>query len=145
LRYFFIPKGWLSLGITVFLILTTVSCEKKVMQKDTILRRGILYQKGEDQPFTGIVVGKGREGYRRMVCTFEKAYKKGLQHGVTTYWYENGNLESTENYLEGKLHGLVTRYYPSGKSKARIDFDHGMRGGIKGEMFWDHRGRKIRK
>ena len=38
----------------------------------------------------------------------------------------------------------MMRYYPNGKPKARIHFVDGMRGGLKGEMFWDEKGRQVK-
>lgn len=133
------------LWMVALLVIFFLSCERKVMQKDTITRRGVVYLKGEKEAFSGIVIGKGRDGYRSEYLTFEKTYVNGLLHGVTRYWYENGKLESKENYVEGELHGLTTRYYPNGKPKARIHFENGLRGGGRGEMFWDNKGRKIKR
>lgn len=139
-----IPKGCLKICWLALLVLMTTACEREVSQTDTVLRSGVRYLIGEEEPFTGVVIGKGREGYRRAVCTFKKAYENGLQHGLAVYWYENGKLESQSNYIEGKLHGYATRYWPNGKPKERIHFEHGMRGGGNGEMYWDQKGRKTR-
>lgn len=105
--------------------------------------RGLLYRKGQLEPFTGYVVGKNREGYRSTTCRFKKLYKNGLLNGRSEFYYENGKLESIEPYKDGELHGMVTRYYDNGKIRSRIHFVNGMRGGDKGEMFWDRKGNRV--
>jgi antitoxin component YwqK of YwqJK toxin-antitoxin module len=47
-------------------------------------------------------------------------------------------------YINGEIHGILMTYWPSGRPKSRIHFVHGMRGGARGEMFWDQKGKKIR-
>ncbi len=136
-------RTWLKIGFSLLLVMALFACKQEITERETIVRDGVLYRIGEKEPFTGIVTGKGRDGYRRTVCTFEKAYEDGLQHGLTVYWYENGKVESKETYVHGEIHGYVTRYYPNGRPKARIPFEHGMRGG-KGEMFWSPKGGRIK-
>lgn len=112
------------------------ACSTKIPHSQTIQRGGLVYQVGSKKPFTGIVTGKAREGYRRKVCTYEKRYKEGRLHGFARYWYPNGKLESAVPYEHGAMNGMVSRYYPDGQIKARIHFVNGMRGGSKGESFW---------
>jgi antitoxin component YwqK of YwqJK toxin-antitoxin module len=99
---------------------------------------------GEDKPFTGIVVGKGREAYHQRSLAYEKAYVNGLQDGVTKYWYANGQVESVVPYKAGKIDGIVMRYYPDGKKRSKIHYVGGLRGGDQGEAFWSPDG-KIRR
>ena len=120
------------------------ACTTKVGQSQIIIRDHIAYLKGSDEPFTGIVTGKGKEGYRSSVCTYEKHYKEGLLDGRSEYWYPNGKLESMVPYKMGEIHGMVTRYYENGKIKARMHFVDGLRGGSKGEVFWDQEGNRIK-
>lgn len=138
--------GWRGVIITVAAvgIAIVVSCTSKVPASETIVRDGLLFEKGAQTPFSGIVVGKGREGYRREVCRYEKSYENGLLNGRSQYWYEDGTLESIVPYKDGEMHGVVTRYHPNGKIKARIHFENGFRGGSKGEFFWDEEGNVIK-
>jgi antitoxin component YwqK of YwqJK toxin-antitoxin module len=140
-------KRVLSLTLLFGLILpliTLTACTKKVSHSKTYHRGRLVYEVDSDLPFTGIVTGKAREGYRRQVCAFEKRYKDGRLHGYSRYWYPNGKLESVVPYKHGELNGMVTRYYSNGSLKAKIHFVNGMRGGSKGEMFWGPDG-KLRK
>jgi hypothetical protein len=112
------------------------ACSHKIPHSQTFQSGRLVYQVGSTAPFTGIVTGKAREGYRRQLCTYEKSYKDGRLHGFARYWYPNGQLESAVPYVHGEMNGMVSRYYPDGQIKARIHFVNGMRGGSKGESFW---------
>jgi hypothetical protein len=126
-----------------FLLFFTLSCTSEIPIQEARVKRGVVYQKGDKEPFTGFVVGKSREGYRDQKCRFKKQYKDGVLNGRSEFFYPNGKLESIEPYKNGELHGIVTRYYENGKIRARIHFVDGLRGGNKGEMFWDKNGKKI--
>ncbi len=135
---------WLVLSLSVFMLVSIVSCTQEIPERETVQRNGLLYKMGEDRPYTGIVFGKGREDYRRVVYDFKKEYKKGIQDGETVFLYPNGKLESKVPYKNGEVHGFMMRYWPNGRPKARIHFVDGLRGGMKGEMFWDENGQQIK-
>lgn len=120
------------------------ACSSKVPHEETFRRGRLVYQAGSETAFSGVVTGRSREGYRRQVCTYEKSYQDGRLHGVSRFWYPNGQLESVVNYANGVMDGMATRYYSDGKLKARIHFSKGMRGGSKGEMFWGPDGKRRR-
>lgn len=123
-----------------------IGCAAEINESECYLRNGLLFRKGEDKPFSGVVLGKSiREGYRRQPVTFKKEYKNGLLQGRSYFYYGNGKIESIEPYEKGILNGVVTRYYENGQIKARLHFVDGMRGGVKGEMFWDKEGNKIKR
>lgn len=127
-----------------FLLFIIFSCTSEIPIQEVRVKRGIIYQKGNEEPFTGFIVGNSREGYRDQKCRYKKQYKDGILDGRSEFFYPNGKLESTEPYKNGELHGIVTRYHDNGKIRARIHFVDGLRGGDKGEMFWDKDGKKIR-
>ena len=140
-----VVKNIYLLLLILLLVLTVVAlfgCSKEVPKGQTYRRGGVLYEVGKTEPFTGYVVGKGREGYRSKALTYRKQYKNGLLNGKTQFWYENGKLESVEPYRNGKINGLVARYYENGQIKTYIHLVDGERGGYKGEMFWSGDGRK---
>ena len=120
------------------------SCSPEIEKHDTVTRGGLVYQKGQEQPFTGYVVGKSREDYRNELCVFKKEYKNGLLNGDSKFWYPNGKLESVEPYSNGEINGSVLRYYDTGRMKARISMVDGMRGGANGEFFWDKNGKPLK-
>ena len=116
--------------------LCLAGCTAEVHVSDIRTKRGLVYRVGHAKPFSGIVLGKGREGSRRYTCRYKKQYKNGLLEGRSYFWYENGKLESIEPYQKGQLNGMLTSYYPNGKIKNRIHLVNGQRGGASGEMFW---------
>ena len=144
---FFIHRKliYMGLALTIMSACFLVSCSPKIDASETVKLRDLVYRKGDDKPFTGVVTGKSRhEGYRTQTCLFEKKYKDGKLNGRTLYTYLNGKTESIEPYENGELNGVVTRYYESGQIKARLHFVDGMRGGVKGEMFWDEKGERTK-
>ena len=130
--------------IAMFISIGLVSCNQIVNESETIKMNDLLYKIGEDQPFTGTVVGKGREDYRRVAYEYKKEYKDGVQDGETVFIYPNGKLESKVPYKNGKVHGFMMRFWPNGRPRARIHFIDGLRGGLRGEMFWDENGHQVK-
>lgn len=127
-----------------FLALFILSCTSEIPIQEVRVKRGIVYQKGAEKPFTGYVIGKSSEGYRDQKCRYKKQFKDGVLNGRSEFFYPNGKLESVEPYNDGELNGIVTRYYDNGKIRARIHFVGGLRGGDKGEMFWGKDGKRIK-
>jgi len=130
--------------VIAFLCLLLIGCSREIPKSKTYVKAGLLYEVGENKPFTGFVVGKGREGYRRKALKYKKQYKGGLLNGETRFWYDNGQVESIEPYTNGKIHGMVSRYYENGQTKSYIHMVDGMRGGHKGEQFWSEDGKRIK-
>lgn len=130
--------------ISLLISVALVSCSREVEERNTVERGGLLYEIGADHPFTGTVNGRGREDYRNTAYNFKKRYKDGVLHGETVFYYANGKLESKVPYKNGAINGFLIRYWPNGKPRARIHFVDGMRGGLKGEMFWDQNGRQMK-
>jgi hypothetical protein len=116
----------------------------EISKSQTIIRKGVLYQRGETNPYSGFVIGKDHKGYRGKVRQFKKQYKDGVLYGKSEFWYSNGKLEGIELYKDGKIHGITSRYYDNGQIRSRIHFVNGLRGGSKGEFFWDRNG-KLKK
>ena len=135
-----ITAAFFSLLIGVALI----ACTQEIEERNTVEREGILYEIGAQKPFTCIVNGRGREDYRTTSYDFKKRFKDGELDGETVFYYSNGKIESKVPYKKGKINGFMMRYWSNGKPRARIHFVDGMRGGLKGEMFWDKNGRQMK-
>ena len=136
---------WAMMALCVCLWAGTVSCTRKIDKSHTVMRGGLVYEAGVQEPFSGIVAGKSRrENYRTYPVTFKKSYQNGRLHGKSYFRYENGKIESVEPYQNGLLDGVVTQFYENGQRKARIHFTQGMRGGSEGETFWDENGKRIK-
>jgi antitoxin component YwqK of YwqJK toxin-antitoxin module len=128
----------LVLFLSVFLL---TACSTKIPQSKVYKRGSLVCEIGADEPFSGIVVGRGRESYHNRRFVYEKVFVNGLQEGVTKYWYDDGQLESVIPFKKGRVEGIVTRYYPNGKMRSKVHYVNGLRGGDKGEVFWNPDGR----
>jgi antitoxin component YwqK of YwqJK toxin-antitoxin module len=129
--------------LSLLMCIAMVSCTREVEERNTVERGGLLYEMGAEQPFTGIVNGRGREDYRKKAYDYKKQYKDGVLNGETVFYFSNGKMESKVPYKDGEINGFMIRYWPNGRPKARIHFVNGLRGGLKGEMFWDENGHQI--
>ena len=129
-------------ALCLLLAVILVGCGKEIRQDRTVVKKGLVYEMGSQKPFSGYVVGNGREGYRREAMRYEKRYRMGKLDGLTRYWYDNGQLESVEPYKDGVIDGVIKRYYENGQVKAKVHFVNGKRGGMRGEKFWDEDGRR---
>jgi antitoxin component YwqK of YwqJK toxin-antitoxin module len=130
-------------GLLPLFILISTSCTKEISVQSTVMRRGRLYKIGGEAPFTGLVIGKGRESRHTQLMAYKKSYKDGLLDGETYFYYPNGKIESLVPYSNGKINGALICYWPNGKPKSRIHFINGLRGGAAGEMFWDKNGHQL--
>jgi hypothetical protein len=137
----------MNIGVKCMAILTIlmiIGCQAEIPKSGTVVRRGVVYQKGDQKPFTGYVVGRAREGYRPQIYQYKKQYKDGVLDGMCKFWYPGGQLESIEPYVNGHINGNVIRYYKNGQMKARIPMKNGFRSGGAGELFWDKDGKLIK-
>lgn len=121
--------------IAILAILMILGCQAKIPKSETVVRHGVVYQKGDKEPFAGYVVGRAREGYRPQIYRYTKHYDDGILDGMCKFWYSNGQLESVEPYKNGQINGNVIRYYRNGQMKSRIPMKNGMRSGGAGELF----------
>lgn len=133
---FTLARANLPLALLLSFLLFT-ACSTESPQSEVYKRGGRVYEIGTNEPFSGIVVGRGRERYHQRHLRFQKAYVNGLQEGATKYWYDDGKLESVIHFKKGRIEGIVTRYYPNGKMRSKVHYVNGLRGGGAGEMFWN--------
>ena len=131
-------------GLVSLSLVIPTGCTREISEHSTVMRRGLLYRIGGDNPYTGLVIGKGRESRHTQLMTFKKSYKNGLLDGETYFYYPSGQIESMVPYNDGVIHGALICYWPNGKPKSRIHFVNGLRGGSTGEMFWDKNGHQIK-
>lgn len=77
------------------------------------------------------------KGKKRMVFN----YKGRNLEGLSSDWYESGQIASESNYKNGKIHGLATEWYESGNKKIEANFKDGQPDGLATE--WSESGNKI--
>lgn len=80
------------------------SSPKTAYEEQLTEKRGIIYFKNENKPFTGRVISKKDRNY----------YLNGKAHGKWLTFYSNGNLKSIENWKDGKLYGKYILYQENG-------------------------------
>ncbi|WP_324678907.1 TonB family protein [Hymenobacter sp. GOD-10R] len=52
--------------------------------------------------------------------------KRHIHHGVSSYYYESGQVRTQEDYIGGKLQGQRLTFYPDGKPKRKESYDKGV-------------------
>ena len=53
--------------------------------------------------------------------------KDGKEHGLETWWHENGQKHWERTYKDGKVHGRYTGWHENGQKKMEITFKDGTR------------------
>jgi len=61
----------------------------------------------------------------------------GKEHGLTEFYYENGQLRSKGNNKDGKWHGLIEVYYENGQLRAKENFKDGKWHGLQEHYYED--------
>jgi len=51
------------------------------------------------------------------------------EHGIASYWDQDGNLINTVEYFYGEIHGDWTRYYKSGNIESIVSYKFGNKDG----------------
>ncbi len=87
---------------------------RELLRGDLVLQDGKLYARGEREPFTGKVI----ESYSASRRKLEIEINDGGAHGLSRGWFDNGNLEVEETFLNGVSHGPRTRWHRDGKRKS---------------------------
>ena len=98
-------------------------------QQDAELRLrvdGLWYMPNRSEPYTGKAARAHFDGTKISVIN----YRAGKQHGLTRFWYNNGNLRSSFNYIDGQLDGNATYYYRNGNIQNLTMYQGGLKHGL---------------
>ncbi|HLN53474.1 MAG TPA: toxin-antitoxin system YwqK family antitoxin [Lentimicrobium sp.] len=68
-------------------------------------------------------------------------FKGKKEHGISTWYFDNGSKELEMNYHEGVPQGLMTRWYYSGQKELQEQYKEGKKNGP--SLRWDIQGRLI--
>lgn len=79
-----------------FLSINTQAQEVSFQQLE--VKDGIVYKKGETNPYTGICIDRWENGFMMEV----KAFRNGKLHGEKKSFYESGNLKTLQIYGMGE-------------------------------------------
>ena len=69
------------------------------------------------------------EHYDNGKIKFRYLVHYGQMHGSGKIWYEDGNLQCEEEYINGKLHGLKRAWHPNGVLELENYYKNGLRDG----------------
>ncbi len=84
-------------------------------------RDGLLFAHGEKQPFAGRLI----ENYSKNVRKAQVEIRNGKAHGLSRGWFDNGQMEVEETFVEGVSHGPRTRWHRNGARKSLAQIEHG--------------------
>ena len=86
-----------------------------------IEHKGLYYQEGTTQPFTGRQVGYWPNGRMMQDISFQE----GRKHGKERRWFYNGKAYYEKNYQRGKLHGESREWDMQGTLKLNETWQDG--------------------
>ena len=122
---------------------------------------GILYKKGSDDLYSGVVYQLYKSGKKKI----EGNFKYGLRNGYEVSWHENGQEKHRAAYIDdkqngemityhengeifmkaefknGKMHGIVATWYENGQERFQAVFDSGVPNGI--AQYWYEDGQML--
>ena len=125
-------KKLLSILSLAVLILSCSETKERISFDMVTIVNGVCYLKADMSIVTGIATGS-EDG-----MLMETNYKDGKTDGLTTVWFENGQLEGKVNYKDGKTDGLSKFWFENGQLKGEINFKDGKEDGLKKR--WDING-----
>jgi antitoxin component YwqK of YwqJK toxin-antitoxin module len=139
-------RGWrAAIVVAALLILSAVAVRlitrpapapRELLRTDLDLREGVLFAKGEVEPFSGLLI----ERYPNRKPKIEIEIADGKAHGRSRGWYESGQLEVEEQFLHGTSHGPRTRWYENGQKRSEARIEHGQLSGAYVE--WHENGQR---
>lgn len=123
-----------TFSFILLFIIIQISCRNQpiYISKQLDFLEGTYTFKG--QPVTGIVVQNRENGY----YLFKKEIKNGLLEGNAEYYYENGSIETIENYQNNILEGEQKILFESGKPNSLIYYHMGLKNGLVKEYLIDY-------
>jgi antitoxin component YwqK of YwqJK toxin-antitoxin module len=102
-------------------------------------REGLIYLRGEAEPFRGEILDFYPSGKRLSLTPV----KNGKVEGWSIGWFENGKVEVKEFFKAGGSDGTRTRWYPNGQIRSVAPIRHGVIEGLFQE--WHENGKLQRE
>ena len=78
----------------------------------------------------GLIQGVARGWYDSGQLEVEETYLNGVSQGVRRRWHQNGQLKSEATIVAGKLHGPYTEWHDNGKKAAHLTLVEGKPEGL---------------
>ena len=85
---------------------------ENLSKDDSVVRKGLLYKKSSDVPFTGELTG-----YTKRLSRYRWKFKDGKRHGRSVWYGEKENVIGEITFKDGREAGPFNAYYESGKLK----------------------------
>ena len=110
------------------LVIITLGLFRVEAQELVLERRadGLWYRSEGKMAYSGQVRRKHFDGTR----VSEINYLRGKLHGLSRFWYPNGNIRSTFSYNTGVLDGNSTYYYRNGNIQNLTSYRQGVKHGL---------------
>ncbi len=87
---------------------------------------GILYKKGSDDLYSGVVYQLYKSGKKKI----EGNFKYGLRNGYEVSWHENGQEKHRAAYIDDRENGEMITYHENGRIFMKAEFKNGKMDGI---------------
>ncbi|WP_298421974.1 hypothetical protein [uncultured Kordia sp.] len=100
--------------------------DEVIFKNDTVIYNGIA--------FSGNLYEYKEEALTPNKCISKCEYVDGVRHGISTYWFMNGQLKGESNYAKGKATGKHIYYFETGNIHKIKIYDNGTV--IKDELYY---------
>ena len=131
----------------LYLLFTSLCWSKDVTWYDLVERDGLYYEKSNNVPFTGAIIGKEEGDWLEYSGNgqlySQRTYKDGKYEGEYFSYYESGQLNWKEKYKKGKIDGESLIYYETGQLWYKTNFKNGKRHGM--YLKYNSKGKLIEK
>ncbi|SDS33647.1 MORN repeat variant [Formosa sp. Hel1_31_208] len=113
------------INVTCFVTAQSDTSDRKMIAMSDTYQKAykmgsIYYEIGSNKPFTGILYGKYANG--NLLTTQE--YVDGIGNGKWTQYDPNGNKECEGTYVDNRVEGPVKFYYEDGSLKSEGQYLH---------------------
>jgi len=92
---------------------------------------GILYKKGSDDLYSGVVYQLYKSGKKKI----EGNFKYGLRNGYEVAWYETGQEKQRGTYIDDRPNGEMILYHKNGEISTKGEFINGKMDGIQAAWY----------
>ncbi|MBT7923417.1 MAG: hypothetical protein HN627_04085 [Opitutae bacterium] len=112
-------QAWIGLRLGMPNPVKREIARQKLERRGGVL--GLLYVKGETEPFTGTSIKYRVDGSK----SFEMPYVEGKLDGMAINYYEDGSKRWEIPYVNGKPYGTAIEYNEDGSKSAEYVFENG--------------------
>ncbi len=105
---------------------TPVLAPDELLRDALELRDGRLHRIDTGERFTGTLV----ERYSSTAIRARIQIRDGLAHGLSLGWYDTGEPEVHESFVNGRSHGVRTRWYKNGNRRSEAEIQDGRLQGV---------------